>query len=346
MQQKHKQLSLTITLLSAIIISGHAVAATNTNPLYKAPAPVKPPASAPQDNQALSSNILTAIKADTGNILAVVNQIPALITNTLNELIEFKKDVTRQESGDNKPMPQIYTMRSNMSALGQLFQDGIATDPNSSNKDIENTNNILLKQQKDAFAASQSYGGTVLTADSFISKQKKPAPILEKIPNVDDLSYTTAIGLSSLIDNTTKAPDNYINAVSGANFMHFTPLVDPTNISQKQYKDYFKLTYSIQSFNNYVIGKYLLRGASVSKNQSALYGKASSDSYLVSITSQPIGYVLRDILLFQSQNYVLTSKLVELQRETLMAQVMTNALLIAANRQNESALYDKSQQTS
>ena len=45
--------------------------------------------------------------------------------------------------------------------------------------------------------------------------------------------------------------------------------------------------------------------------------------------------MIRQILLFESQNFVLMSQLVKIEKQQLQAQTMTNALLIATGFTNE-----------
>jgi hypothetical protein len=54
--------------------------------------------------------------------------------------------------------------------------------------------------------------------------------------------------------------------------------------------------------------------------------------------SEKIGYVLRQILLYQSQTFVLMTQIVQLQKQMVSAQVMTNATLVAVNQVNERVL--------
>lgn len=335
-RQKHrigKWVTLFISTLSAATLWA---AAAGSNPLFKAPTPTPAPAPAPAPaNSGVSNQILTQIKLNTDLILKKVDQIPALLTELLN--------ITKVEE-----KAVIANTQANMDTLGQYFQYGLTRDPNTSdnnNDNIDAFNNELLTQQRDTFADSQSIGKTQFDSNSFKPSRNGLVPINSAIPNINTLSYTNAIGFMPLISTDKKDPtwrNSYVKTASGASLYHAKPTIgNPITLDQKNYLNYFNLAYAVQSFNNYVLSKYLLRGTEVSQQQSMLYRKASNGAYLSTIATNPIGNVLRDSLLFQSQQYVLTAKLVELQRETLMATVMTNALLIAVNQQTESALYTK-----
>lgn len=307
------------------------------------------------DTSAASNAILNKIKDNTDKILERINTLPIVLSSILTQVTTLKENITRAEESGKTPDALLFSTQAQWSALGQFFQYGNA--PSSDTQDgsnkkigrfnsIDEFNNKILSLQTDGFANSQTVGGSTFDATSFTESNKKPPAIMSVIPNINDLSYPTAVGLAPLVAAKKSDPtwlDNYIKAASGASIYH-APLqfMSPNiTIPQKQYQNYFNLAYAVQSFNNYILSKHLLKNDSISQTQTTLYRKASSTDYLTLITSEPIGYVLRDILLFQSQNYVLTSQLVELQRETLMATVMTNALLIMGNRQSEALLYDQ-----
>lgn len=344
-----------VFLLLNIVVMTSAYAATN--PLYAASAPSttsKTTTTATSSNDLSgASGILNAIKVNTDNILAQVNKIPDMISKQLSEFIEFKKNMTQTQEADKKPPALVYNTQQNMDQLGQFFQYGISRDPNFSdnaNDNIDAANAAIVRMQKLGFAASQSVDQIKYDENSFNPNKNNSglAPILNGVPTLNNVTYTNAIGLPPILGEKSKDPawvESFIQSASGSTLYHQKiPKVSPniTNL-QKSYLDYFNLTYAVQSFNNYVMSKYLLKGDETNQQQSALYRKASNTDYLSSIATAPIGHVLRDILLFQSQNYVMTSKLLEVQKEILMSNVMTNALYIAANTQNESALYDKIQ---
>ncbi len=54
-----------------------------------------------------------------------------------------------------------------------------------------------------------------------------------------------------------------------------------------------------------------------------------------------ISHILREILLYTSQDLVVQSQLLKVQKQQLAAQAMTNTLLILGNQFNENTLLDK-----
>lgn len=346
-----------ISIVGTTMLLAAAPTTVGNNPLYKPTAappattttPPRPattsntstPGGGGSGDSAMSNQILTQIKVNTDNILKKLDQLPTMLTELLN--------ITKAEDMQNQTSV-IAASQANMDKLGQYFQFGSVRDPDSkdaNNDNIDAFNNTLIELQKDAFANSQTAEGKLYDANSFKVAKDGAAPINQIYTDINSFSYPTIIGLPPLTDKTKVDPSwvsSYIKSASGATLFHRKPnVINPGSAFQKSYSAYFNLANAVQSFNNYVLGKYLLRGGEISQQQSVLYRKASNGAYLSSIASQPIGYVLRDILLFQSQQYVLTSKLVEIQREALMATVMTNALLIASNQQAEDSLYDQTQ---
>jgi hypothetical protein len=74
-----------------------------------------------------------------------------------------------------------------------------------------------------------------------------------------------------------------------------------------------------------------------------LVTQAGNATWLKNIAAEEIGIVLREILVFQSQSYVLLTQLVQTQKQLLTATVMSNTLMIQNNRQNEAYLAAKAQ---
>jgi len=117
-----------------------------------------------------------------------------------------------------------------------------------------------------------------------------------------------------------------------------------TETDIKNYQNYFNTVNAIQSFNGYVLsGLYAESkgGNQFNTTQLALLQQTSQPSWLNQIASQELGKVLRQMLLFQSQTYVLISQLIQTQKQLLIATTMTNSLLIANNQLNETVLYSR-----
>jgi hypothetical protein len=97
----------------------------------------------------------------------------------------------------------------------------------------------------------------------------------------------------------------------------------------------------VQSFNTYVLSALYvdrIKNYSLSTTQKNLMDIASSEQWFEEVASEEIGVVLRKILLFNSQTYVLLIKLLELQKQQAASQAITNTLLIMGNQFTEKEL--------
>lgn len=103
---------------------------------------------------------------------------------------------------------------------------------------------------------------------------------------------------------------------------------------------------AVESFNAFILSSQLVdaqKGAPLSEAQVKLIAQASGSDWAKQVATEELGKVLRQILLFQSQTYVLLSDLIQTQKQLLTAQVMNNALLIITNQNNETILVSKAQ---
>lgn len=174
-----------------------------------------------------------------------------------------------------------------------------------------------------------------------------------KIETINDFSYTTLLGAPLVSPNKTtgdltQSINNYIKNASGSNLPMVAPDPEWKNQSQER-QDYYTLystLASVQSYNSYIFNKaYADRqgrtrypegipsrkkgdAASVQDILAASVENASSTKWYATVASESIGLVLRQLLVFTSQNYILLEKILETQQDALMAQAMTNTLLM------------------
>lgn len=186
----------------------------------------------------------------------------------------------------------------------------------------------------------------------FVNPPGSPA-ILDTIPNINGLTYSTVLGLPP-VKNIPKAlqnqntPYNYIKNAGGMTLVHTQPGLTwqgPAD-DQTKYQNYYNTMMSIESFNGYILSNLFAEtqnGNAFTKTQNALISQASNSSWVAEIATEELGKVLRQILMFESQSYVLLSQSVQTQKQMLTAQAMTNALLIMANQTSETLLVSKAQ---
>lgn len=162
----------------------------------------------------------------------------------------------------------------------------------------------------------------------------------------DDVTYQTLLRPAS--PDTAYQNDsifNYTLYASGLNIKHLQPEIYwRDNPSIKLYKNYYNTTSAVQTYNGYILSELYAsskNGNKIKQTQDQLVQQASSSDWFTQIASENMGVVLRQILLYNSQMYVMMTQLLDIQQKLLTAQTMNNALLIAVNQENESRLYNK-----
>ena len=117
-----------------------------------------------------------------------------------------------------------------------------------------------------------------------------------------------------------------------------------TEENKQKYLSYYSSISAIQTFNGYLLSQLYadyVNGRQYTQQQTALIQQASSSDWFTHVASESIGVVLRKILMYNSQLYVLMTELVQTQKQLLSAQAMTNTLLIIGNQFTENQLISK-----
>lgn len=270
--------------------------------------------------RAASPDYLALIAQNTSAILSKVNNIPAYI----NSMLTFALNLQTVDSSD-----ETANMQANFDVLGQIFSQNISQQN-------------ALQQQIMADIVNKS-------VSDFNSPAEHP-PILDALPNVNDISYASLMGAKPVLKGSF-TPYNYIKAASGANFKHFMPRPDWSNPNaannyQPAYFQYYNTVTAVESFGAYALSNLVVESQNNNQTtslQNALTTQASNSNWTKKVASETVGEVLRQILLFQSQTYVLLTQLVQTQKQLLTASIMTNSLLIANNRMNEIYITSKAQ---
>jgi len=161
---------------------------------------------------------------------------------------------------------------------------------------------------------------------------------------INDLDYLTVLGSPySTLAQGVDSSYNYIQYASGAGVNHLfpDPLWSGYPADVATYTNYFYTVSAVQSYNAYLLSKVYLdnkNGNQLSQAQNSLLTQATSTSWFSQVASEELGIVLRQLLMFTSQSYVLLSQSIQVQKELLTAQAMTNTLLILSNQAGESLL--------
>jgi hypothetical protein len=170
------------------------------------------------------------------------------------------------------------------------------------------------------------------------------------VPNVNDLSYGTLMGLPPVSPdprgkNAGNPVYNYVKMAAGVNITATAPGTDwkGSTYDQTNYRNYFNAITAVQSFNAYALSQiYADTTAQLSTQQSALVAQASDPkSWFAIVASEPIGAVVRQILVFESQNYVVLTELLQTQKLLLATAAMNNTVQMANGMSNSTLLITK-----
>jgi hypothetical protein len=273
------------------------------------------------DSTALMETYLKNIQDNTYKILVIVNDFPVYLTNMSTFALSWLKPDDSDSTAN---------MQGNFTALGTIFANNISA---------QNDRNLQL-------ALTASLFGLSSTAD-LANPSDKPK-ILATVPNINDLTYNSLLGSPIVLKGVPPADYayNYILNTSGLNMQHVSLPSNPPGKKQDiaRYRNYYNIANAVQSFNGYIQGGLYAEsknGNALSAAQTALVQQATQSSWFTQIASEELGKVLRQILMFQSQTYVLLTQSIQVQKQLLLAQTMTNTLLILNNQTNESLMYTK-----
>lgn len=265
---------------------------------------------------------LNSIVQNTYQLLVRLNDVPEQLKNVSTMALSWvAKD-------DSKSTSEI---QGNFATLGSS---------------INAINDAQLNMQKqlaiDIFA-----GGD---ANKFTTPNPQNPTILLTIPYLNDLAYSSVLGqpLIPKAANVNQAPYNYIKNAAGLNIVHPVPGLGwrGDNDAILKYFNYYKTTMAVSSYDGYVLSNLLAEnqnGNVISSTQKNLITQASDSTWIAQIASEELGKVLRQLLMFESQSYVLLTQLVQIERQILTTQVMNNSLQMLNNQTNEQILVPRAQ---
>ena len=201
------------------------------------------------------------------------------------------------------------------------------------------TNNNVMSDNQYAFAQLNSTYGSGLDAQLDATQQltrdfiqagslRENAPLP---PNANDLSYPILLGKQiapAESKNTDQNAKNYLKNLAGMSMVLLQP--DPIWVdgrAKSQYQSFYNTMISIQSYNAFIINGLNKQKESDTLDKT-LMDQASNSDWFVHVSSEPLGMVLRQILMYNSQTYVQLTRMYKLQQQQLTTQAMTNTLLL------------------
>lgn len=262
--------------------------------------------------------LLAAIKDDTGRILNKIDNLP----DYFQEIGYYLINLT-----DNDTSNHTANLQQKFSDLGILLNTNI---------DRQNALTYVYNQQNQSRTGLNVdlLGPDVTTANLWYA---------------NDLLYTTLLGRRYFEPdprgNQANPEYNYIRNASGINLQHLRPSLNwgGTKENQTKYQNYFNMLMAAESFGGYVLANQYVDGNQLNTKQKELVSLASSGTFFTEVGAQPIGRVLRQMLMFESQMYVLMTQMLQYQKQMVTAQVINNALLIANMQTTETVLTSRAQ---
>jgi hypothetical protein len=171
------------------------------------------------------------------------------------------------------------------------------------------------------------------------------------LPNGNDLAYGTLLGTPPFSPDPrgsnagTTAPYNYLKAASGMDLTHPVPGTDwkGNTYDQANYKNFYNTVMAVQTFNGYALSQlYADSVLQLTAKQSALITQVSDPtSWFGIVASEPMGAVVRQLLMFESQSYVVQTQILQATKLLLAAVAANNTLLMAGNTGNEAIMVMK-----
>lgn len=223
-------------------------------------------------------------------------------------------------------------------------------DTSDTTKNLQ-TNFVTMTNSFTTNSAAQTKELNTLTQAFLAPPPPLPTTQLDEryqlFPFVNDYTFQSVLTPQNLYAKETRQSENpgfnYIKNVAGLNIKHQMPnwMWKTPFQDRKNYLDFYTTISSIQNYNAYILsGLYVDATSSnpTSKQQNVLIQQASNSQWFSQVASEQIGVVLRQILIYNSQMYVLMTQLLQTQKQLLATQAMTNTLLIVGNQFTESQL--------
>lgn len=234
-------------------------------------------------------------------------------------------------------------------AITLLASDNLSSDPVNWSTNWSNEQSWLATLGSDAMnnEASQAALQTSLLTSFFGA-----ANISSGTPqNLNDLSYTTLLGTPLLSPDPRSGANASLNYLTNASSLGITYPIPAagwrgTQEAQKNYSQFYNTFTSIQTYNAYVLSRLYQDSQTMSSDTSLrkqLITQSTNSAWFTSVITNDLGWVLRQILLYSSQNYVLMDQLVQTQKQMSATLAMTNSLLIANSGFQANTLLSKAQ---
>lgn len=257
---------------------------------------------------------LEDIAANTGNILHLLQNLNALA-------LQWISPDTSQTTA---------TMQANFAAFGSLINQNLQSQ-SALQTELENA--IIPPEAAEGQGGPPPVNSAEYLYSTILAASAAP-------------STSGGSGKSKPGESADPPPLAYIKNASGINLTSTIPSAgwQGSKADQDRYGNYIKTILAVKSFNAYVLGSQYVDGNQLNIAQNALVTQAAdSKTWFAQVASESIGTVLRQILIYESQIYVVLTQILQYQKQMASLQAMTNTMLIANGQDSESLMAERAQ---
>lgn len=262
---------------------------------------------------------LTNIQNYTNSILTVVNQLPTY----LSSLPTLATTLLASDNASSDPVPWTTYWTNQQTWLTTLGSDALNNEANT--------------------IALQTSLLTTFFGSSNITGQNPKY--------MNDLSFSTLLGAPLLSPDPRSGANpslNYLTNAAGLNLSYPIPSAGwrGSQDAQKAYVQFYNTITSVQTYNAYALSRLYEDSQTLTNDTSLrkqLITQTTNANWFSSVIANDLGWVLRQILLYSSQSYVLLDQLVQTEKQMAATLAMTNTLLIANSGFQANTLLAKAQ---
>jgi len=287
----------------------------------------------------VSISSITPLRAQTASndIAAILNQILARVNTLPASLVKLGAFIDAWMNPDTSTptttMQQSFTQLGNLLTQDMNTQASLQSSLNASLLNNDGSNVYNSNQTGSTASISQNPASTtnLQYANDLVYSSLLDTPFFPKDPRAGG-----SPGANKKIDSSL----NYILNASGLNIYHIRPAgFTGTPASQIRYQGFYNTIMAATSFNGYVLSNvYADKNQFTTLQQTLIQQATDPTKWFAQVSSESIGFVLRQLLLYQSQVFVLLTQMLQLQKQMITAQAMNTAVLIAVNQTNENMM--------
>ncbi len=244
-------------------------------------------------------------------------------------------------------LTNVNNLPSYLAALTKLALSLLANDDSAESANLQASFGALTNNYAANDVLQQKIQKQLLT-DFF-----GPNVTTTTVPYANDMTFQTFVGQPYFNPDPRNVGGvkidyayNYLKNVAGLNMQHAVP--DPgwsgKPGAKLNYQNFYSAISAVQTYNAYVLSQVYAEAENnnqAASTQAALIKLASDSAWFSKIATENIGIVLRQILMYNSQMYIVMTQILQAQKQMVATQAMNNTLLILGNTFTESQLLNK-----